>query len=115
MTIDELAAVQTIDLTTIGRSSGKPRRIEIWWFQVDGQFIITGTPGPRDWYANVLNNPEVIVHVGDHDVAATAEPIEDEPTRRAVMTDEKTSWYTTQVELEHLVANAPMITLVLRL
>lgn len=113
MTIDELASIQTIDLTTIGRISGEPRRIEIWWFHVNGQFVITGTPGPRDWYANVLNNPEVIVHVGDHTIDATAVPIEDEPTRRAVLTSQKTSWYTTQAELEDLVEQAPMIEITL--
>lgn len=47
----------TIDITTVGRKSGEPRRIEIWFRQVDGRIYITGTPGTRDWYANLLHNP----------------------------------------------------------
>ena len=46
--VDHLASHRTIDLTTFGRRSGLPRRIEIWWFQVDDRFVITGTPGRRD-------------------------------------------------------------------
>ena len=54
----ELAAYRTIDLTTVGRRSGRESRIEIWWFLVDGRFFITGTPGARDWYANVTFDPK---------------------------------------------------------
>lgn len=115
MTFEELAGIETIDLTTIGRSSGRPRRIEIWWFYVDGRFIITGTPGPRDWYANILTNPAVTIHVGGRDISAVATPIHDMAARRAVMTSPKTSWYSTHAELEHLVAQSPMIELALTL
>ncbi|MEZ4616433.1 MAG: hypothetical protein R2867_13150 [Caldilineaceae bacterium] len=39
---------QVIDITTIGRKSGEPRRIEIWFHNLDGRLYITGTPGrPR--------------------------------------------------------------------
>ena len=60
-----LAAQRTIDLTTVGRKSGEPRRIEIWWFHVDGRFIISGTPGRRHWLANILVNPDVVIHVDE--------------------------------------------------
>ena len=30
--------------------------------QVDGRTYITGTPGRRDWYANLLANPDFIFH-----------------------------------------------------
>ena len=56
-----LASTQTIDLTTFGRKSGLPRRVEIWWFNVDGRVFITGTPGKRDSLANVLAEPRVII------------------------------------------------------
>ena len=105
----ELARHRTIDLTTTGRRSGRPSRIEIWWFHVDGRFVITGTPGPRDWFANVLADPRVTVHVPGHDVGATAVPITDEAERRAVMTHPETSWYASQAELDRLVAAAPMV------
>ena len=54
---EELADDLTIDITTTGRRSGQARRIEIWMLDVDGRFFITGTPGRRDWLANLLADP----------------------------------------------------------
>ncbi|MDX1690598.1 MAG: nitroreductase family deazaflavin-dependent oxidoreductase [Acidimicrobiia bacterium] len=104
-----LARIRTIDLTTVGRRSGAPSRIEIWWFHVDGRFVITGTPGPRDWLANVLADPSVVIHAGGRDLPATARPITDPDVRRRVLTQPETSWYRTRDELDRLVAEAPMI------
>jgi deazaflavin-dependent oxidoreductase (nitroreductase family) len=106
---DHLASHQTIDLTTKGRKSGLPRRVEIWWFRVEGRFIITGTPGRRDWLANVRSDPEVIIHVDGRDLRARVSPVEDEEFRRRVFTAPATSWYTTQAELDRLVSTAPMV------
>lgn len=115
MEIDRMAAIRTIDLTTLGRKTGLPRRIEIWWFHVDGRFVITGTPGKRDWLANVIANPEVILHVDGHDLRGRAEVIEDAEFRRRVFTQPATRWYSSMAELEQLVATAPMIEVQLRL
>ena len=111
MTEDELASYLTIDLTTIGRRSGEPRRIEIWWFRVDGEFYITGTGGRRDWLANVRANPDVTVHVNGNDLAARATEITDPDVRREVLTNPQLNWYSTQQELDELVRTAPMIQL----
>lgn len=109
MDIDRLAQIRTIDLTTMGRTSGEPSRIEIWWFRVDDRFVITGTPGRRDWLANVRAEPRVTIHVDGLDLDATATEIGDRELRRRVFTHPDTSWYMTQVELEALVTDAPMI------
>ncbi|NJM08868.1 nitroreductase family deazaflavin-dependent oxidoreductase [Candidatus Gracilibacteria bacterium] len=53
----------TCDITTIGRKSGIARRIEIWYFVVDGTVYISGTPGHRDWLANMQANPLFTFHV----------------------------------------------------
>ncbi len=106
---ERLAVHRTIDFTTIGRWSGRPARIEIWWFLIDGCFIITGTPGKRDWYANVRADPSVIVHIGDDSYAGRAVPVVDEARRRAVFSHPDASWYETQTELDRLVSEAPMI------
>ncbi|NNF69098.1 MAG: nitroreductase family deazaflavin-dependent oxidoreductase, partial [Acidimicrobiia bacterium] len=53
----------TIDITTVGRVSGEPRRTEIWFRNLDDQVYITGTPGPRDWYANLVANPSFTFHL----------------------------------------------------
>ena len=104
-----LASFRTIDLTTFGRRTGLPRRIEIWWFVVANRFVVTGTPGRRDWFANVLPDPRVVVHAGGLDVEATASPIGDEAFRRRVFTSPDTRWYSTEAELERLVAESPMV------
>ncbi|MEM9654616.1 MAG: nitroreductase family deazaflavin-dependent oxidoreductase [Actinomycetota bacterium] len=113
LTDDELAAIRTLDITTYGRRSGQPRRIEIWWFRIDGRFIITGTPGPRDWFANLVADPRIIIHAGGVDHPGTAVPVTDEAFRRAVFTDEQTGWYNDQSELDTLVDTAPMVEITL--
>lgn len=112
-TLARLARTRTIDLTTFGRRSGRPVRIEIWWFHIDGRFVVTGTPGPRHWLANVLTDPRVIVHTGHGDHPGTARAITDRSFRRRVFTDPATRWYSTQAPLEALVAGSPMIEIAL--
>lgn len=113
--VDQLAAILTIDLTTTGRRSGRPVRIEIWWFHLDGRFVITGTPGPRDWLANVRADPAVTVHSSVADVPGRASEVTDPEVRRRVLSDPQLGWYRSQAELEALVAGAPMIELELDL
>ena len=107
--LEALASHQTIQITTTGRRTGKPRRVEIWWFHVDGRFIITGTPGRRDWLANLYADPKLTVHVRGSEIAATASPVRDATFRRRVFTRPQTQWYSSQAELDHLVATAPMV------
>ena len=78
---------RTIDITTTGRHSGAPRRLEIWFFNLEGQIVITGTPGPRDWYANLVARPAFTFHLKESvtaDLPARAVPVTDEPTRRQI-------------------------------
>ena len=85
---DSSADEHTIDITTLGRRSGIPRRIEVWFHRVDGRWYLTGVPGPRSWYANLRAHPRFIVHLKTGvtaDLPATAAPV-DEPTRRRVIT-----------------------------
>src|SRR5947209_13299321 len=39
-----LAEGRTIDIPTTGRASGQPRRIEMWFHNLDGTVYITGLP-----------------------------------------------------------------------
>ena len=110
---EELARIRTIDITTTGRRSGRPARIEIWWFRFEDRFIITGTPGLRDWYANVGADPRMTVHAGGVDQAATAVVVDDPAFRRRFFSAGETSWYADQAGLDRLVAEAPMIEVVL--
>ncbi|MDJ0952649.1 MAG: nitroreductase family deazaflavin-dependent oxidoreductase [Acidimicrobiia bacterium] len=107
-----LDSIETIEITTIGRSSGRPRRIEIWMYAIDGRYVITGTPGPRDWFANLRANPELVIHLpGGVDVPATAASVTDRELRRRVFTDEKTWWYRSQTTVKDLTQNSPMVEL----
>ncbi len=79
---------RTIDITTTGRRSGKLRRIEIWFYRHDGRFFLSGAPGRRAWYANLLANPAFTFHVKGSvraDLPAVARPITDEAERREVV------------------------------
>jgi deazaflavin-dependent oxidoreductase (nitroreductase family) len=87
-TATALAQDRVIDITTIGRRTGEPRRIEIWFHRVDGRYYITGTPGrPRDWYANLVANPGFTFHLKESataDLPATARPVTDAGEREKV-------------------------------
>jgi deazaflavin-dependent oxidoreductase (nitroreductase family) len=104
-----LGSQRTIDLTTKGRRSGLQRRIEIWWFRVDDRFFITGTPGARDWYANVIADPRVVIHVAGRDFPARAIPVRDPVLRARVFDDPQTRWYGTQSQRQRLIDDAPMV------
>src|SRR5215208_5192962 len=82
-----LAKDRTIDVTTTGRSTGLPRRIETWFYRVGDQIYLAGSPGRRDWYANLLANPDFTFHLKQSvvaDLRARATPITDPEERRAV-------------------------------
>jgi hypothetical protein len=83
-----LATDRVIDMTTIGRTSGQPRRKETWFHNIDGRIYLTGTPGKRDWYANMLAHPAFTFHLKESataDLAARARPITEPAERRAVL------------------------------
>ncbi|WP_420629218.1 nitroreductase/quinone reductase family protein [Candidatus Leptofilum sp.] len=103
----------TIDITTTGRKSGLPRRIEIWFRRVNGRTYITGTPGTRSWYANLLANPSFTFHLKQTiqaDLPAIARFVLKLDERRAILADPAMAWYQAQVRsLEDLVAGSPLI------
>jgi len=55
-------------LTTVGRRSGQPHRIEIW-YAADGDilYMLAGGGMSSDWVQNVLADPAVLVEI-DGDV-----------------------------------------------
>jgi hypothetical protein len=83
-----LAQDRTIDITTVGRTSGRQHRIETWYYRVDGQIYLTGLPGQRDWYANLLATPSFTFHLKESvkaDLAARAAPTTEPEARRAIL------------------------------
>ena len=80
--------------------------------EVDGRFFITGTPGPRDWLANLRADPRLVIHLkrrAQRDLDARAEPVTDDLTRRRVLEHLSARWYRGQSALADLLAGAPMV------
>ena len=76
-----------IDITTNGRRTGQPRRLEIVFHNFDGRIYISGMPHSRrrSWLANIEADPRVTVHLKGAvtaDVPATAREITDPVERR---------------------------------
>jgi hypothetical protein len=113
---------RTIDIVTTGAKTGLPRRIEIWFNNVDGRIVITGTPNatgekgvymPRDWLANLRANPKFTFCFKESiqaEIPARAVEITDPADRRYIMSAPATQWYRDQVgSLEELVEHSPMV------
>lgn len=64
-------------LTTIGRQTGRPHRIEIWFGEHDGRMYVLAGGGERsDWVRNLQANPQVTVELGDETHPGAARAIE---------------------------------------
>jgi deazaflavin-dependent oxidoreductase (nitroreductase family) len=100
-----------IDITTVGRKTGKPHKIEIAFHNFDGVLYITGSPGKRDWYANLLANPHFFFHLKQStqaDIPAKATPITDEAERRRVLSEVVVKWKR-QAQLEAFMQSSPLV------
>jgi deazaflavin-dependent oxidoreductase (nitroreductase family) len=84
LAVDRSATLEqrTVDITTIGRRSGEPRRIEIVFYRFEDSIYLSGIPGPRprSWLLNVTAEPHFIFHL-KHGVVA------DLPAIAIVITD----------------------------
>ena len=111
-----LAKDLVIDITTAGRASGEPRRIEIWYHVVDGRYYITGRPGPRSWYANLLAEPKLTFHLKESaqaDLPATARAVTDPEEKRGVFLNApKLAEYISEANVQEWVDGSPLIEVV---
>jgi deazaflavin-dependent oxidoreductase (nitroreductase family) len=71
----------TVKLTTIGRASGKPRAVTIWFVIADSNHVHVqhSSRAPAQWYKNLLKNPEVQLDFGDGPLQGRATAITDSP------------------------------------
>ncbi|GLY15172.1 hypothetical protein Kisp01_21870 [Kineosporia sp. NBRC 101677] len=81
-----------VDITTVGRRTGRPRRIEIFFYRCSGRvYLCSGSSGrPVSWYANLLADPHFTFHLKHGvraDLPATASPVTDPVERRAVLAE----------------------------
>jgi len=113
---EALANDLVIDITTIGRSSGEPKRLEIWFHNVDDRYYITGRPGPRSWYANVLANPAITFHFKESteaDLDGVARAVTDADEKRSFfLSAKKLSEYINEDNVQEWVDGSPLIEVV---
>lgn len=101
-----------IEITTIGRRTGLPRRIPIVFHAIGGRSYISGMPSRRrrDWLANLEADPRFTVHVRRGvraDLPATARLITDEAERRDILALVARAWRRTDVET--MVRYSPLV------
>jgi len=86
---DALDRGGVIGITTKGRKTGQPHRIEIVFHNVGGRLYVSGMPGfKRSYIANLTADPHFTFHLKGPvraDLAATARVITDDAERREVL------------------------------
>jgi deazaflavin-dependent oxidoreductase (nitroreductase family) len=108
-----LAQSGVVDITTTGRRTGQPRRIEIVYHVIGGRIYISGMPRAdrtRRWLSNLEANPRFTFHLKrgvSADLPATARVITDEAERRAILVHVARAWNRT--DLDTMVAHSPLI------
>jgi deazaflavin-dependent oxidoreductase (nitroreductase family) len=118
MTMDDairraLSRGGVVDITTTGRRSGQPRRIEIVYHVFDGRIYISGMPSRRTraWIRNLEANPRLMVHLKGRgavaDLPARARIITDEAERRSILTLVGAAWRRSDIDV--MVAYSPLI------
>jgi deazaflavin-dependent oxidoreductase (nitroreductase family) len=108
-----LSRGHTIDITTSGRRTGQPRRIEIVFHNFDGRIFISGIPSSRkrSWIANLQADPRLTFHLkgpgASADLPATARVITDDAERRAILPQIAAVWG--RRDLDAMIAASPLI------
>ena len=101
-----------VDITTTGRKSGEPRRIEIVLHNIGGRLYISGQPSRRrrSRLANLDGDPKFVLHVkrgARGDLPATAREITDPTERRQILEGVARHWKRDDVDT--MVRYSPLI------
>jgi len=102
----------TIDITTTGRISGGPRRVEIVYHVFNGRIYISGMPNEhrkRAWLANLEANPAMTFRLKGAvaaDLPATARVITDSAERRQILEQIARVW---RRDPETMIEHSPLI------
>jgi deazaflavin-dependent oxidoreductase (nitroreductase family) len=93
-----VADKQVLYLTTIGRTTGLPREIEIWFVVYGERFYLFAEMGEAaGWVKNIKRNPKVTIRIGEWQIDATARVLDRQADRKlwdqvAVMANHKYGW-----------------------
>ena len=74
--VDALATTEFCYLTTRGRHTGRPHRIEIWFVAHDEGAYVLSDSDRADWYRNVIADPTVTLEIAGERRRTTAAPVE---------------------------------------
>jgi deazaflavin-dependent oxidoreductase (nitroreductase family) len=75
---DAFAHEKVLYLTTIGRKTGKPRTIEIWFVMSQQHIYILAERGLRaQWVRNLQADPNVTVQIGQRRLSARGRILDD--------------------------------------
>jgi deazaflavin-dependent oxidoreductase (nitroreductase family) len=95
---ESVADKQVLYLATVGRRTGLPREIEIW-FVVWGQcfYLFAETREAAGWVKNIRRNPKVTVRIGEWHSDATARVLDRHADRKlwdqvAAIANHKYGW-----------------------
>ena len=101
---------ERIDITTMGRHTGQPRRIELVFHNVEGRILLSGRPGfPRGWVANLNADPRMTFHLKQsvhEDLPARGRVIADRAERERLMAPIADGW---RMDRAVMVASAPLV------
>jgi len=76
-TLEGLAGRQVLHLTTIGRVTGKPREIEIWFIVCREKFYLFSEHREASgWVKNIRRSPNVSVRIGGRRLKAVAKVLD---------------------------------------
>lgn len=85
-------------LTTVGRQTGKPHTIEIWFARHNGNlYLLSGGGAPADWVRNLRKTPAVQVRIGSRTIAAKAREVtalEEDALARQLLDEKYMGWKT---------------------
>jgi deazaflavin-dependent oxidoreductase (nitroreductase family) len=75
---DDLASLDFCYLTTTGRITGSPHRIEIWFAMADQTvYLMAGDRDRSDWVRNLMISPDVVLEIGDRKRSTRARVVDE--------------------------------------
>jgi deazaflavin-dependent oxidoreductase (nitroreductase family) len=75
---EDFSRIEYLYLTTVGRISGRPREIEIWFVESQCKlYLLAEHFHDANWVKNIECNPRVHVRIGDSEFDATARALDE--------------------------------------
>jgi hypothetical protein len=80
---------EKVFITTSDRTTGEAHKVRVSFYNIEDKWYFSGKPGVKNWYLNLVENPEFTFHLVDSlqaDIPASATAIEDEAERKRLFT-----------------------------